>query len=574
VCGCGMKVEAGMLGALLNKPARTLDDLDESEDEEETTAAAAPAVAVVRAPPPPRPPPARREAVEPSESELGAGRVVRSTGAPLDRDELRQARAHLRDVNAVAVEREGSVSLPGSVRGGSGRGFRGWGYGDEAVHPLSALGECGDKACGCYRMTEPEVRPHFELYCVRRIKANLEAEEAKKDEGGGGGGGGGVALDAGGEQPKRIAYASFGSGLLLFDVCLLDRLWQEEGIEAHTVYLLDPLYREKTGNDRHNEAVLQFARWFPHTRVVTYESAAAYAAAVRANPSLMCDVFMRCDAAVSAGSSSDDESDSGSDEDDDVDAREMAARKREKKKKEKEKQKQKSPQETKRDLMRLLGQAPHRIEGGEEDGGADSGPGANGAEDGGVDPAEIIRLGGLLLELSNNGGLSNEHRKGGKPRGNHATSAVDCFRKVACDADDPLAVAVAAGTRRKAEACKLVPFREEGQNAESAERKRRRLRAQAERAFSLGLRVFRVVFDQVVVRSRPSVASDMLGGKRKGDLAVADQIVDRLWIRLAAAEDWSAAAKDKEAFMLTDGKQVGLGTLLREITHASELDDV
>mmetsp|Transcript_676 Transcript_676/g.2444 ORF Transcript_676/g.2444 Transcript_676/m.2444 type:complete len:363 (-) Transcript_676:113-1201(-) len=334
-----MKVEAGMLGALLNKPARTLDDLDESEDEEETTAAAAPAVAVVRAPPPPRPPPARREAVEPSESELGAGRVVRSTGAPLDRDELRQARAHLRDVNAVAVEREGSVSLPGSVRGGSGRGFRGWGYGDEAVHPLSALGECGDKACGCYRMTEPEVRPHFELYCVRRIKANLEAEEAKKDEGGGGGGGG-VALDAGGEQPKRIAYASFGSGLLLFDVCLLDRLWQEEGIEAHTVYLLDPLYREKTGNDRHNEAVLQFARWFPHTRVVTYESAAAYAAAVRANPSLMCDVFMRCDAAVSAGSSSDDESDSGSDEDDDVDAREMAARKREKKKKDNKKRRE------------------------------------------------------------------------------------------------------------------------------------------------------------------------------------------------------------------------------------------
>ena len=96
--------------------------------------------------------------------------------------------------------RDGYVALPLELDGARGGGPR------AVACPLSALGECGDANCSCYRLTRPNVRSRFRDL-VR--DAACERLGSARD-----------ALDRG----VPVRYASIGSGLLLSDAEVLGAL--------------------------------------------------------------------------------------------------------------------------------------------------------------------------------------------------------------------------------------------------------------------------------------------------------------------------------------------------------------
>jgi len=107
---------------------------------------------------------------------------------------------------------------------------------------VADLGECGDRKCGNYRLGEKtsEVRPDFLGFCIEHIRRSFSP----------------AVLKAG------IVYASLGSGQLLFDWELLERLTLEEGARLRAVHLIDQDYGGPKRRDSAVRAQEVLAGWY------------------------------------------------------------------------------------------------------------------------------------------------------------------------------------------------------------------------------------------------------------------------------------------------------------------------
>ncbi|CAK9010713.1 unnamed protein product [Durusdinium trenchii] len=103
---------------------------------------------------------------------------------------------------------------------------------------LKDLGECGDTKCGNYRLGKyAAVRPDFLQFCVEHIKRQLH-------------------------QRHELVYCSLGSGQLLFDWELLERLTQKEKLRIRAIHLIDTAYGGEKFRKSAARAQRLFAGWF------------------------------------------------------------------------------------------------------------------------------------------------------------------------------------------------------------------------------------------------------------------------------------------------------------------------
>lgn len=84
---------------------------------------------------------------------------------------------------------------------------------------VADFGECGDRKCGNYRLGDKtwNVRPTFLDFCVDHILQAIPPATLR----------------------TGVVYCSLGSGQLLFDWELLERLTLEEGVRLRAVHLID-----------------------------------------------------------------------------------------------------------------------------------------------------------------------------------------------------------------------------------------------------------------------------------------------------------------------------------------------
>lgn len=107
---------------------------------------------------------------------------------------------------------------------------------------IADLGECGDRKCGNYRLGDKswDVRPTFLDFCVEYIRRAVPP----------------------GILQTGMVYASLGSGQLLFDWQLLERLILTEGARLRAVHLIDQDYGGPKRRDSAVQAQRIFAGWY------------------------------------------------------------------------------------------------------------------------------------------------------------------------------------------------------------------------------------------------------------------------------------------------------------------------
>lgn len=107
------------------------------------------------------------------------------------------------------------------------------------------LAECVAAGCSCSRSINPTARDTFLRMAAEQMIKHA-AEEAE------------------------VCYASLGSGLLRFDLCLLEMLLAK-GVPVTSVHLVDSQYEpDAQGYMRHKVALAQFAAWFSSRGVEVY----------------------------------------------------------------------------------------------------------------------------------------------------------------------------------------------------------------------------------------------------------------------------------------------------------------
>lgn len=114
--------------------------------------------------------------------------------------------------------------------------------------PIRHLGECSHPGCSANRDRNPQARPKFIEFVVRHI--------SEKWAGTG-----------------EITYASLGSGELLMDFLILERL-RDAGVRVGQVHLVDPLFEPRTctGYAPARLALAQFSSWFSDLLVYAHPS--------------------------------------------------------------------------------------------------------------------------------------------------------------------------------------------------------------------------------------------------------------------------------------------------------------
>ena len=93
---------------------------------------------------------------------------------------------------------------------------------------------------------------------------------------------------------------------------------------------------------------------------------------------------------------------------------------------------------------------------------------------------------------------------------------------------------------------------------------------------SLRRRLYRVLHEHVFIRGQPKVEGKVLGVRKSGDLLVVMDVRGDGWVQLDASELKKLPRACSAAFMLVDGKAVGLGALLedtQQITHVQIITD-
>jgi len=141
-----------------------------------------------------------------------------------------------------------------SLRGGSMRHPELGGFA-----PICHLGECGLSTCSTSRVVNPDARARFVDFAA-----------------------GWVVEAVGGANPEEIAYVSLGSGELLADFEIIERL-RVLGKNVGQVHLVDPLYEPRvcTGAAPARLALAQFATWFSSLLVYAHPSLDSFAVRCR-----------------------------------------------------------------------------------------------------------------------------------------------------------------------------------------------------------------------------------------------------------------------------------------------------
>lgn len=151
-----------------------------------------------------------------------ASRIRSGHDLETTRATLKRTRAQLRGgLNMEVAERDGVVRHAG------------------VVSPVAGLGECGDPECGANRIFRPEVRSQFRDFIIGWASKAMSTDERWHGEAG-------------------ICYVSLGSGQLLFDLELLERL-RSMRIRIAQVCLIDREYRQPDMEVR--RALREFADW-------------------------------------------------------------------------------------------------------------------------------------------------------------------------------------------------------------------------------------------------------------------------------------------------------------------------
>jgi hypothetical protein len=403
---------------------------------------------------------------------------------------------------------------------------------------LSKLGECADRKCGCYRLWRPDVRRRF-----RQSVCRLVGEQ------------GSVTAGAG------VRYVTLGGGSLLSDAEILCALTRA-GRRIESIVAVDTAYEaDHRDSERHSAALTQLAAAFAPAAVYAFTSLDRYLHAVMLEPHTYGEAtaLVVCDASAITRSAASQAATAVL-----ADGGCLC-------------------------ILSNLGLGVSSEEGAEHGGGSDEDPCRSAAlfkKDRNAPRRQYWRA-----QLREGSSIEAWVRDGWRGGGVQTTKADDVLCRVAD------------------EEC-----------AEPAnERKGRREAAQrwlsvsnVERAQQLSLGLYKVVFEgaatsykngrevpqsvrqTVAVRAAPSVGSELVATRRRGDeLLVAEE--RNGWVRLSEHDDewgWQlavdvdarrtrppssglcgtttpaaaggAAAASREAWMLIDGSELGLGKLLEK----------
>eukprot|EP00440_Ansanella_granifera_P000499 gb/GFBE01000542.1/.p1 GENE.gb/GFBE01000542.1/~~gb/GFBE01000542.1/.p1 ORF type:complete len:825 (+),score=151.56 gb/GFBE01000542.1/:1-2475(+) len=155
-----------------------------------------------------------------------------------------------------------------------------------AMSPFAGLGECAHPRCRAHRLQNPEVRAGFRDFIVGKVRDAVRT----------------------GSQwwgPAGLHYASLGSGELLFDLELVERLREEAGVHIERICLIDKAYRNPGVATR--RALREFADWQRASAQLRREEQSAeilafgrlgdyFEAAVDGGRATGCHIFVHCDA--------------------------------------------------------------------------------------------------------------------------------------------------------------------------------------------------------------------------------------------------------------------------------------
>ncbi|CAK9105589.1 Chaperone protein DnaJ [Durusdinium trenchii] len=151
--------------------------------------------------------------------------------------------------------------------------------------PLGGLGECGHPKCSAHRLKYPEIRAGFRDFIVSKVRDALRTQTVWWG-------------------PEGLRYVSLGSGELLFDLELLERLREEAGVTIAQICLIDRAYETPSHGTR--RALREFADWQRASaqlrRVAPAEVLAFgrlqdfFQAAAEGGRASGCHVFVQCDA--------------------------------------------------------------------------------------------------------------------------------------------------------------------------------------------------------------------------------------------------------------------------------------
>eukprot|EP00434_Breviolum_minutum_P036535 symbB.v1.2.032375.t1/scaffold3884.1/size52087/3 len=106
--------------------------------------------------------------------------------------------------------------------------------------PLGGLGECGHPNCLAHRLKHPEVRAGFRDFIVSKVRDAVRTNTCWWGR-------------------EGLRYASLGSGELLFDLELLERLREEADVRISQICLIDREYETPSAGTR--RALREFADW-------------------------------------------------------------------------------------------------------------------------------------------------------------------------------------------------------------------------------------------------------------------------------------------------------------------------
>lgn len=378
----------------------------------------------------------------------------------------------------------------------------------------SGLGECGDRRCGCFRLSRPEVRRRF-----RHFVAALSDEQMSQ------------------RSRMSVRYMTVGCGQLLADFEIMCDL-RSRGYTIESVVAVDTAYepmlddvdleavrrREQSSllgggcttskaTEPFSKAAEQLATFFNEAKVFAFGSLEAYESARKSAPGLYggCDIFVHCDAAA-------------------------------------------IPRERIRALSGIAlahdGMAfqLHNQSTDDEDNGAHGKPDPGGdADDVRKQQRKHFRY---LLRSASATSCWAKRTRPGTLKG----YVLEDVRDSRGDEDKE------AAAKRRAKASTFLNT------------------TQRNRAFETGQRLFAVDHRRVAVRDGPSRTASIIGARAAGDEVIASTGTDvDGWIKLSEDGDYwgfevESRGRETDAWMLVDGAELGLGVLLRHVEVSQPVD--
>jgi len=157
------------------------------------------------------------------------GRAARAAKACGSRDQVRLAMEQLRGKEKMTLaEKDGQIRPTGPNS------------------PFSGLGSCADPDCRAHRLAWPQVRTSFRDFIVKRIRdAHLGVHPG---------------CHPWWHPSAGLRYTSIGSGQLLFDLELIERI-RYAGVRIAQICLVDPLYAGSPPSVDVRRALREFTDW-------------------------------------------------------------------------------------------------------------------------------------------------------------------------------------------------------------------------------------------------------------------------------------------------------------------------